>query len=278
VLAENRGGWRLAPSASIHDFIGFLVAQGTLKERKFRSEKYKRSMIRYTWGNPSPLALAISLSPRSYLCHGTAARLHGLVNFDPRTIYLNIEQSLKTSSSGKLAQASLDMAFSRQQRKSNLVYVNGDVTVTIIAGKKTDRLGVEELAVPPSGALAVTNLERTLIDLAVRPAYAGGIEQVVKAYRAAKDNVSVAQLLKLLEDLDYIYPYHQAIGFLMQQAGFPARSYNRLRDLGLSFNFYLTYGMKNPSYSEEWRLYYPGNLKSTKAARGKQQMKFAFPA
>ena len=91
----------------------------------------------------------------------------------------------------------------------------------MISGKNTNRLGVEEIVGPNSERLQVTNLERTLIDIVVRPAYAAGIIEVIKAYRAAKDRMSVNKLLEILKKLDYVYPYHQAIGFLMQQAGYP---------------------------------------------------------
>jgi len=56
----------------------------------------------------------------------------------------------------------------------------------MIAGKNTNRLGVEEIAGPASETIPVTNLERTLIDIVVRPAYAGGTSQLLKAYRTAK--------------------------------------------------------------------------------------------
>jgi len=32
------------------------------------------------------------------------------------------------------------------------------------------------------------------------------------------------------------------------------------KDLGLNFNFYLARQIKDPSYSEEWKLYYPKDL------------------
>ena len=37
------------------------------------------------------------------------------------------------------------------------------------------------------GKIRLTNIERTLIDIAVRPVYSGGVFEVLKAYRLAKD-------------------------------------------------------------------------------------------
>lgn len=103
-------------------------------------------------------------------------------------------------------------------------------------------------------------MERTLIDIAVRPAYAGGVYQALAAYRGAFGKVSAPTLLATLKRLHYIYPYHQAIGFYMQRAGYAAKQYERLKELGLRFDFYLAHDIREPDYSPEWRLFYPKGL------------------
>jgi hypothetical protein len=106
-------------------------------------------------------------------------------------------------------------------------------------------------------------LERTLIDIVVRPAYAGGIFQVFQAYRAAKEkDLSINRLLATLNKLNYVYPYHQAIGFLLKRAGYEEKRYSLLREAGLNFDFYLTHGIQDAEYSREWRLFFPRGLNS----------------
>jgi hypothetical protein len=257
VLLQNRRIWHLANHANSDDFISFLIKHGNLQVCEFHSDAYGRKITRYSWGAASPLELAISINARGYLCHATAAMLHGLANLNTKTIYLNVEQSPKPSSDGPLTQDSINRAFSGSHRQSSLVYNYDGVSVTIISGKNTKRLGVEELSGPGSELLQVTNLERTLIDIIVRPAYAGGITPVLNAYRAAKDRMSADQLLAILKKLDYVYPYHQSIGFLMQKTGYPEKSCAKLRALGLDQDFYLTHGLQEPEYSKDWRLFYP---------------------
>ena len=97
----------------------------------------------------------------------------------------------------------------------------------------------------------------------MRPSYAGGIFHVLEAYKTARDRVSVNRLVATLRKLAYIYPYHQAIGFLMERAGFDRRRYELLQEMPTDYDFYLSHGMKNPAYDEKWRLYFPRELQAS---------------
>ena len=257
---KERAFWRLSGRTTTADFIAFLEKQGNLRPNTFVSTTYGKETIRYSWGEASIYELGLSLQSRGYLSHSTAVALHGLTDLIPKTLYLNIEQSPKPAPAGALTQRGIDQAFARKQRQSNMTYDHNDWSVTIINGKHTEALGVEEIAGPSEERLRVTNLERTLIDIVVRPAYAGGIFQVLVAYKAAKERTSTNRLLATLKKLDYVYPYHQAIGFLMQLAGYGEKRYGLVRQLGLQHDFYLAHAMQKPEYSKEWRLFYPQGL------------------
>jgi len=60
---------------------------------------------------------------------------------------------------------------------------------------------VVKVAGPQGEPIELTNLERTLIDVTVRPSYAGGARNVGKAYRNAFSQTSVPRLAKMLEEL-----------------------------------------------------------------------------
>ncbi len=129
-----------------------------------------------------------------------------------------------------------------------------------MSGSNTNNLGVVEIETPNSGRLQVTDIERTLIDIAVRPFYSGGTREVQKAYIKAKGKISTDLLISILRKIDYVYPYHQAVGFYMQRAGFENAALNSLKKMRLKYDFYLDYGMKEKDYSKEWRIYFPKNI------------------
>jgi hypothetical protein len=106
----------------------------------------------------------------------------------------------------------------------------------------------------------VTEIERTLIDITVRPTYAGGVFQVLNTYRRARNMASIPKLINTLKKLDYVYPYHQAIGFYLDRSGYPRKLTSRLKDLGLDLDFYLAHNMGHKQYDDGWRIYHPKGI------------------
>jgi hypothetical protein len=80
---------------------------------------------------------------------------------------------------------------------------------------------------------------------------------VVEAYRRAKGRCSVALLAATLRQIEYVYPYHQAIGFYLERAGYPPEALERFQAMGIDFDFYLAYGLRAPGYDARWRLHLP---------------------
>lgn len=257
LLAKRRDSWRAPKSFGVNDLIDLLEENGSLNTAQITSDEYGRK-DRYVIGDVSFPQLALSFYKDSYLSHGTALDLHGLASF--KGILVNHEQSPKPGGGGQLSQSGLDQTFSNQPRRSNYIFRHGRHTITFLNGKNTGRAGVIEKRGANDEPLHVTSIERTLIDVIVRPQYAGGIQNVRKAFEATKDRVSIDEMAKLLAKIKHLYPYHQALGFMLQKAGVNEEALSPLRKPKIRFKFYLEYAMKAPKYDPVWQLYYPSNL------------------
>ena len=77
----------------------------------------------------------------------------------------------------------------------------------MLNGKNSNRLEVELGKTPSGEQVAVTSLERTLVDITVRPAYAGGISNVLVSFARARPRASAKKILHILKTLDYKYPF-----------------------------------------------------------------------
>jgi hypothetical protein len=259
ILEEHSEAWHLANSVTANKLIDFLASKTQLQVIQI---KFPSTLIpnfnRFFWGDPSPLALASSLKPEYYFSHYPAMSIHQLTEQVPKILYLTWEQPEKARNIRPLEQRKIDWAFSQSPRISqNLASLN-DHKICILYGMHTGSLGIIRVKGPEGEKFRVTNVERTLIDIAVRPFYAGGVFEVLKAFKLAKDQVSVNKLAVMLKKIGYIYPYHQAIGFYLEKSGaYKESSINIFRRMEKNYDFYLTYQIKDKEYSKDWRLFYP---------------------
>lgn len=257
LVDRNRVEWGLEKDLDPKRVVAELLKTNELEEAVLASLSTKYAPIRrYLCGTPTPFEVAISIS-RGYLSHASALYLHGLTDQIPTTLYANREQSPKPVPDGELTQASIDRAFRAPQRRTNLVFAYTGFQLALLAGKNTQRRGVIELPGGEFAGLPLTSIERTLIDVSVRPDYAGGVVQVAKAFERAKGRFSSARLVETLKALAYVYPYHQALGFYLERAGYAAEDCEPLRALGLRFDFYLAHAMKDTRLDPSWRVYHP---------------------
>ncbi|HDY67137.1 hypothetical protein LCGC14_1939960 [marine sediment metagenome] len=260
ILTAKRYSWKLRETINTENFIT-LLKENQLKEIKLPSPHYEKTYTRFSWGDEvSIYQLGLSLKSHSYLSHYTAMYLNGLTDQVSKTIYVNSEQSPKPYRNVSLGQERIDNAFNGKSRTSKYIFNYGEWNICILSGKNTNNLGVEKVKRSKNETLSVTNIERTLIDIAVRPVYSGGINKVQMVYQRAKDKISVKKLVAMLKKINYVYPYHQVIGFYMQRASFDESALDLLKKMDLKYDFYLDYKMKKKKYTKEWRLYYPNNL------------------
>lgn len=262
ILAEQRDFWRLAQNTTAEQFIGFLRKHSKLKLYEF--EFPQRAERCYVWDEAPLLAILQALKKDLHFSHYTAMRAQGLTEQTPKTIYLTDERTTGTVASGTLTQEAIDAAFRKAARTSNNWVEHAGKKIYLLSGAATHHLGVvNELITDDSGAevpARLTNVERTLIDVTVKPEYGGGVFEVLKAYELAKDLLSVNKLMAMLHKLEFVYPYHQVIGCYLQRAGYKPSQLDLVRRLPMKYDFYLAHEMGDTRYDREWRLHVPNGF------------------
>lgn len=266
ILLEKREEWTIPKKTTADEFINVLK-KNIIQEVVIKTPQ--RTITKYIFGDASPYDIAISLRKGSYLSHYSAVFTHQLTDNVPKAIYTNLEQSPKFSSGADedLEQKNIDLAFSRSMRLTNQIATfqleGKEYKVYLLNGKHQNRIGVESIqSFNLSTPSEVTNIERTLIDIVVRPVYSGGVEEVLQAFKAAKGQCSVNRIVAYLKKMDFKYPYHQSIGFYLEKAGYDEKVLKLLNKFEIKHKFYLTYKMADSekAFSERWQIYYPKGL------------------
>jgi len=261
LIRKHREEWHILDRVPPKKIIDYLLTAFPLRKIVLNGPDHSQEFPRYLWRDADPIEVTASVrSPNSYICHSSALFMHGLVDDLPKELCVNYEQSPKAKPTGDLTQESIARAFQGRQRQSAFTLTYKKHIIIVLSGKHTRGLEVQHVSVSPGVKVRVTSLERTLIDVTVRPTYAGGVPKVLQAFRRAQNQVSIDTIISTLQKLDYIYPYHQAIGFYLERAGYPKHHLVRLREIGMDLDFYLAHGMREAIYDRDWKIYYPRGL------------------
>lgn len=258
VLAKNRHNWRLPNSTTLQEFLEYLIIKKKiLKMIEFGTESRKEKRFLYTKKVIDNISLGLSLYPNSHLSHYSAVMFHDLTDEIVKSTYVKHEQSKKNNLKNKsILQENIDIAFSKPMRSTNNYLDHNKQRIYIVNSQYSNDLGVIE-----RGNIRVTDIERTLIDITVRPQYSGGVFEVLNIFKKAKGEASVNRIAAYLKKLDYIYPYHQAIGFYLEKAGYKESMLNLIeKKFACENDFYLTYNIENKEYNKRWRIYVPRNI------------------
>jgi len=263
IFNEQRSFWRLTQSTSLATFILFLQEKADLRPVRFPFPN--REVSGFTWGEVPLLETLLGLVSDSYYSHYTALTIHGLTEQTPKTIYLSHERpsTSTVAPSGPFEQAAIDAAFQRPPRasKNQVELPQEGLRIVLLEGTYQAGAGITHGEVNMGGdrplQLRYTGLERTMIDIIVRPFYAGGVFEVAKAFENARDQLSVNAMAAMLKRMSYGYPYHQCVGFYLERAGYKSSLVDLFRNQPMERDFYLTHDMGRTSYVSKWRLHVP---------------------
>jgi len=214
----------------------------------------------------NPYEIAQVMFPKEYFCNLSSIYYHSLTNQVPKAIYICYEKKpAKRINVNTINNNGLRRAFIKPHRHTKHVYTLNDYEVIVV--ERRARIlgsGVVE-SHPPSTLLPTTSrvtcIERALIDAVVSPQYNGGIVSVYTYFRKAQGMLNIARLIKIYKQLDFVYPYSQSIGFLLDRAGMSKHASVIHKKFPPERSFYVDHDAKTSwVYDKKWNLYYPAGL------------------
>lgn len=249
--------------ATVHTAFKRLLSMNHLRRLliqfsgKRGKKKVEKEYQRFANKDANKYQIIASIAKHSYFSHQTALYFNNIASSMTNTIYLSHEQSYKENPGSTLKQENIDSAFLQPVRTPRMTGKFQSKEIILHNGKFTNDAGV---VFHPEFNVRYTSLERTLLDITVRPNYAGGVKSVLKAFKKAKPLLNTKTIISLLDDVDYIYPYHQALGFYLDSAGYEWKEFAVLEERPKELDFYLAHKMGRIDYSERWKLYFPEGL------------------
>lgn len=236
-----------------HILIGFLESV-FFNSKIYQDPKGIKKRIFY-FRTTDELTILSAIIPGGFFSYHTAMKLHGLSALKSDAYFLTKERSVyEEARDNEISQEDIDYAFSQSQRESTNISLLKKKRIVITSGKRLDELGIIFRKNEGVNYL-YTDLERTLLDIVVRPGYSGGSLNVLKAFKKSKSRVDLLKLKGYLMKAGYIYPYHQSIGFYLKRAGYPKKDCGIFRT-EMEFDFYLSYTSDLTEFDEEWRIYH----------------------
>jgi predicted transcriptional regulator of viral defense system len=231
---------------STRAFVGGLVKRGVamrLKPGLFILVPFELGREREYLGNPYVVARELAGGRDYYLSHASAMDLHGMVTQPQLVVYTTSPHLLR-------GRTILGTEF------------------RFVRCKPEHLFGVTQHWVDKTQQVAVSDLERTVIDGLKQPDYCGGFAEVAKGYWIRRGDIAVATLVDYALRLD-VGVVIRRLGFLLESSGVEAPSdIERLRQRLTD-----TYHLLDPTLPAEgrriarWRLRVNVSPEELQAAR-----------
>lgn len=275
IYAALRDKQLLLKRTKLSDFSKYLVSPESdlFREISITSSKDGKTITRLVPRHEqvSSYAIALSLSPHTYVSHYSALYLQNLTLNVPKPLYIKKKatKSKAFHEAEKLSQSQVDEAFAAPVKTTKNIYTfnyEGKMREVYLLEKSAaiDN-GITKISAPhaPSG-IPLSGIEKTLIECVIKPNYAGGTQEVMAAFRAAKDRLKVLRMMQLVEKGGYSLPYGKNILFYMDRAGYTEQQKDlvrqRLTPETKQLNSYLEKSMRDPAFDTNIGVYYPKGL------------------
>lgn len=236
------------PSSKFYDR---LVDIGLLSFSVFMDGGY---LTRYSFNESlSNEKLLTSLKKNAFLSMSSALNYIGLSEYRNNFIFISKEQTDKGSDSGdvELTQKAIDNAFAKDYRKTHMIGKYNNKHIIFLQPKYTMQFGVTEI-----DGIKVSSVNRALVEMVVNVQYFRNSREIIDVFSKIKNHINVDEVFAITQRFDFIYPYFQSIGYILEEIGFEKRELDEFKECISEFDFYTDKNQLNYSYDPYWKMYH----------------------
>lgn len=205
------------------------------------------------------IKLVDSIYIKGFFSMTTALYIQDLSNYRPELIFHSQELTPKDIDTNNanyqnkdIDQHSIDFSFqNKDYRYTKNIGQYEDYHIISLSPKYTNNVGVVQC-----GDYKVSSIERALIEMVVNVHYFKNFNNLIEIFKPIKEHISIQKIIDILKVFNYIYPYYNSIGFLLEKIGFDKYELEPIKSHVDKLNFYTERIKESYNYNEYWKVYY----------------------
>lgn len=238
----------VSQSMTSNEFYGRLIDIGLHTYSIFMDGNY---LSRYSFhADLSDEKLVTSFRKRAFLSMSSALNYLGLSGYRNDFIFVSQEQSDKSSyTRNNLTQDAIDNAFSKNYRRTHKIGKYKERHIVFLQPKHTGDYGVVEV-----DDVRVSSVNRALVEMIVNVQYFRNSRELIEVFKKIKNQINVAEVYEVVKRFDFIYPYFQSIGYILEEIGFSKKELIAFKEKISVFDFYTDKAINSYDYVEYWKM------------------------
>lgn len=247
--------------------INYIFEKNILSEVNFEINKKTISLLTNSKTLITDDHIIYYLLSDLLLSHQTSAYFNNLTDDLGNTFFVNKfskENPINCFNNKikKLDQKSINKSFEKPMRKSSLIYnlsINGNDNKIFFLNSRPNTKKYSNKIQKYNYNLFINSIEKTLLDITVRPSYLKDWKELIKIYRNSINKININKFIEVFKEANYIYPYHQSIGFLLESTGHSLDTYEYFYSLPKKNDFFIFYNsdLSKMDYNKKWKIYHP---------------------
>jgi len=210
-----------------------------------------RIVERYSINKPDTFQFAVTLMKNSFFSMTTALNLQGLANDRPEYIFISRELTKKNIPPTSLTQDQIDNAFKKPYRLTSNHGEFKSNYIVLLEPKYTKNYEIIDY-----NGYKMSSVNRAFVEMVVNVQYFKGMDKIVVLYKPLKIHLDLTKIYNTIKIFDFIYPYFQLFGYILEEIGFTKDELNSFKLQVGKFKFYTEKNKNKYLFNKYWQIYY----------------------